>query len=48
MYLYGSDYVRFKNSQQIAEKAKEEIIKLQAPLNHAKQQLVLPFYSSRI
>lgn len=48
IYLYGSDYVRFKNAEQIAARAKEEIIKIQAPLNHAKQQLVLPFYSNRI
>ena len=48
VYLYGSDYTQFKDAQSIAAKAKEEIIKVQAPLLHAQRQLALPFYLYRI
>jgi hypothetical protein len=48
LYLYGSDAVTYRNAQNIANDAKLEVIKLQAPLNHARNQLVLPFYMNRI
>ncbi len=48
VYLYGSDAIVYKNSKRIADNAKLEIIKLQAPLQNAKRQLAMPFYSNKI
>jgi hypothetical protein len=48
LYLYGTDAIVYRNAKTIADNAKLEIIKIQAPLNHAKQQLALPIYLYRV
>lgn len=45
--LYGSQWISYKATKKIANDAKVEIIKLQAPLKHAQSQLDMPFYKNR-
>jgi hypothetical protein len=48
VYLYGSEWTQYKNAQNIANNAKLAIIKAQAPIMHARCQLAMPFYRTRI
>ena len=48
VWLYGSEWTTYKNAQKIAQTAKEEVIKIEAPLNHAQLQLQMSFYGRRI
>jgi hypothetical protein len=48
LYLYGSGALTYRNAQKISQNAKLEVIKLQAPLSHARAQLTMPFYQNKV
>jgi hypothetical protein len=48
IFYYGSQWTSYKDARKIADNAKLEIIKLQAPLRHARFQLDMPFYKNRV
>ena len=48
VYLYGSQWTSYKAAKRIADNAKLEVIKLQAPILHARSQLNMPFYKNRV
>jgi hypothetical protein len=45
VFLYGSQWTTYKNVQNIVTNAKLAIIKVRAPIMHARRQLDLPFYT---
>lgn len=47
IFLWGSQWISYNATKKIANDAKVEIIKIQAPLRHAQSQLDMPFYKNR-